>query len=212
MTSVKSVLFIIREGTINSKFVNDQAVIDRLTTTLGHSVTTVESDNLVSGDLTGKDLIVVSGSVFNTDSVTTAIANVIKSSTIPIISCKAAVQFKLDMAGAGSINAIGGLTTVRMNGAESSNPVSAGQTGDVVVYSGADAMNLGWDYGVNAVKIAERPGFATQAAIYYYNSGVEMLNIFNAPAKRAGFFLDKDAFLNAVVWDFFDALVAFMLT
>ena len=212
LEAVKNVLFILRDGTINSKFSTDQFIIDRFTNNFGFNVSVVENDEIVAADLTGKDLVWVSGSVSNDDTVTTNLAAVIKSSTLPIIVSRAAVQYKMDMASGNSVNAIGGLTLISMNPSESGNPVAAGQTGLVEVYSPSDLMNLGWDFGVNAVVIAWRAGFPSQAAIYYYNSGVEMLNSFVAPAKRGGFFVDKDANATAVVWDFFDALVNFMLT
>ncbi len=206
----KKILYIIRAGTIESQFNTDQEIISRLSNTLGHSVTVKESDDVLAADMNGKDLGYVAGSVLNADAA--ALATIIKSSTIPFIVSKGSVQFNMDMAAAASINGISGIDDITINAANEANPVAAGKTGVVEVYNAVDVLNFGWDVGGNAVQIAHRTGTPTQSAIYYYLSAATMLNSFDAPAKRAGFFFSTDVDETADALDLFDALIEFMLT
>ena len=74
------------------------------------------------------------------------------------------------------------------------NPLTAGLTGNVTVYSAPYRMVYGLPGG-DAVKIATIVGSTTQSPIFYYPAGVAMVGQ-NAPAKRLSFFIHNSATAN----------------
>ncbi len=204
----KDCLLIIREGTSGSMFDTDILIRDRLINTHGYTVTVVESDDFVIGDISGMDFVWISGSVLIAD---TNVGTLLRTANVPIVCSKGDTAIELDMSGTGATNAISGISTITIE--TPSDPLAAGKNHVISVYNDADSISIGIPNS-NAVAVAQRSGSPSQKTIYYYNSGVTMYNSLNAPNKRAAFFLTSNIETGVTqnTLDLFDAMITYITT
>jgi hypothetical protein len=174
-----------------------------LLTAKGLKVVMVKDAMSSADDATGKALLVISSSVDRA-----LVAGKYKDVTIPAIVIKDGCFMPMGM-GTDGVSGTG-LNKISMVVASASDPLAAGLTGDVVVYSGTDRIIYSSGLGADAKKIATMTGAPTQFTVFAYDAGAMMMTG-KAPAKRYGFFIHRDTDLNANGKKLFNAAVDWAL-
>ncbi|MCW1886299.1 lamin tail domain-containing protein [Luteolibacter flavescens] len=181
----------------------DQTLVNRLTNTHGHVVTTVDDNAVQAADATGKDLVFVSSTVS-----ASAVNTKLKDVTVPVVNCERGLtdDFLLSVAG----SAVSAQTAVHLTTVGAAHPLGAGfPAGPLTVRSSAgnlnaaDLSNLAPDAVVVATADAGKPVILEVAAGKKLRGGVI------APASRIHFFLDDDGLgpLTASGLAIFDACI-----
>jgi fibronectin type 3 domain-containing protein len=180
----------------------DAAVQTRLQG-LGYTVTVKLDSASVSGDATGKAIVVVSSTVTSGN-----VAAKFKTVTVPVLNYESAVMDDMGMTDITSGTHYGTTATqTAVAISTASHPMAAGLTGSPTVVSSAQTFTWGVP-NANGVKVATLSGDATRSVIFGYDTGATMFGL-TAPARRTGFFL-QDA--TASAWNvngqaLFDAAV-----
>ncbi|HXU81913.1 MAG TPA: S8 family peptidase [Polyangia bacterium] len=209
--AARPALFVVGNTTLS---LGDAAVQARLQS-LGYSVTLKSASALVSGDATGKALVVVSSSVTSTQ-----VGSKLTSVTVPVLTLEGQLVDDLKMTGAvldtdfgeiasplnleirDEVNVLaGGLRGTFVNGAW--DHIVAPSTAGKRFWGVPAASAVGLDG--RPVAIAGQPG---RAAIFGYEAGAAMVGL-TAPARRTGFFADEEAVrtFTADGWALFDGAV-----
>jgi MYXO-CTERM domain-containing protein len=166
---------------------SDQAVIDRLTTVLGHNVTVVTGPGSTTGDALGKQLVVVSSSVASGD-VNTKFRDV----TAGVLNWEQALwdDFQLATAGGGNPAA---QTDIIIRPEGEGHPLAAGLAqGTHTVYSSPQTMSAGGvTLGPSAIRIADT--VTSLPAIVGYEKDGLLANGAPAAGRRVGFYFENTA-------------------
>ncbi len=177
VNSIGTALFVVGNTTLNGV---DSAILTRLQN-LGLSVVIKSASAAVTGDATGKTVVVVS------DSVTPANVNTkFRGVAVPVVTLDPQLFDDMGMTPTASTNY--GTTTGQKNVAITSagHPMAGGLTGTVQVTS--SNTTFGWGKpNVNAAKISTLTADSTKATSFGYVSGAVMPGL-TAPARRVAFF------------------------
>jgi hypothetical protein len=196
------ILFVVDTSASNAAKAGDLSVVNRLTNTLGHGVTTVDDDAVQAADATGKDLILVSSSV-----VATAVNTKLKDVAVPVVNWERGLtdDFQLSVAG----SAVNGQTDIHVTTAGSPHPLAAGSSpGPLTVRTSTGILNAA-DYSNiadDAVVVATAEG---KPVIVEVAKGKRLRGTAIAPATRIHTFLGDDgvAALNSSGLALFDACI-----
>ena len=162
----------------------DQAVAARLQA-LGFTVTTVDDNDVVAGDATGQDLIVVSSSVQSG-----RVGDTFTFTPVPLVTWEAWIFDDLDFTGPvanADYGSISGQFSVNVIGV---HPLAAGLSGTVITNSAPRRLRWGVP-APGAIIAATVPGTPAQAAIFAFETG-QTMQTYPAPARRVGLGLDDD--------------------
>ena len=192
-----AILFVVGNTNLND---GDQAVYDRLDGD-GYDVVVKDDSASQTSDANGKDLVIIS-STCSSGNVNTKFKNV----AVPVMvwepwiydDMKMADDFGWDNDNERKIKII-----------DSNHPLANGNgTGDKTVTNGTH--EFGWGRPTSsAAKVVSTKDNNTKYTIFAYEAGASMVDGFNAPARRVGFFLTNDAAddLKNAGWGLFDAAV-----
>ncbi len=187
---------------------NSDVLIKKRLESMGYVVTVKDdSASLSSTELTGKDIVLISESVGDTN-VNSKYRNV----TVPVITWENGIYDDMLMISSSSYqgDASGQSQT---NIVSSSHPMAAGLSGTQTVYNSSYYMAWGTP-SASAVKIATLTGNANNATIFGYEKDASMAGLI-APARRAGFFFSDysaNNYANSTTWKLFEAAVTWTLT
>jgi hypothetical protein len=182
----------------------DNALRDRLRG-LGYSPVIIEATAVKIADAEGADFVFVSRTIQAAD-----IGGLFRDLPVPLMVPEYALFPKLGMTDT-KVNAdFGGLTVSATDLVitDPNHPLAAGLSGTrTVLTPGSGFYGFGVP-GPQAVKIASLVGEDGKLAIFGYERGAAMIGL-PAPARRVGWFVDKDAStrLTADGWALFDAAV-----
>jgi hypothetical protein len=182
----------------------DNALRDRLRG-LGYSAVIVEAASATVADANGTDFGFISRTIRAAD-----FNAAFRDLPLPLMVPEYGLYSALGMTGP-TIDADWGamtLSTTDLVITDSSHPLAAGFTGTVTVLTPGDGL---YGFGVPsaaAAAVATPVGKDGRYAIFGYEKGAEMVGV-AAPARRVGWFVDKDAAtrLTATGWTLFDAAV-----
>jgi hypothetical protein len=192
-------LFVVGNTTLNT---GDAAIKTRLTN-MGFAVNVVSASAAVSGDATGKNLVIISSTVSAT-SVGTKFRNV----TVPVLNFEAALQDKLGMTGTTSGTNFGTQSTqTQVTMINSSHALSGKLSGTQTIASVSGTYSWGAPASA-AVKIATIVGKSTAIADYGYEKGAAMVGM-AAPARRVHLFIGDAtaATFSSAGWTLFESAV-----
>jgi subtilisin family serine protease len=175
----KNALLVVGNTSLNY---GDSALRARLES-LGYNVTVRGDAASASSDATGRDVVVISGSV-SPGSVSTKFNNV----AVPVIVMHWDLFDEMRMTGnkAGDRNVQTGQTQVKL--LNNTHPLAGGlpTAFDPTVYSSSDSLNWG-KVASGAVSVASLTSDTTRSSLFGYNIGATMQSG-TAPARRVGFF------------------------
>ncbi len=158
---------------------------------LGYTVTARSATAAVTGDATGKALIVVSSTVNSAD-----VNTKFRTSAVPAIVWESALHDDFGMTGLTSGTDYGSTTgQTALSIVNPSHPLAAGLSGTPTVMNAADTFTWGVP-NANAIKAANLSADATKCVIFGYEAGSAMPGL-AAPARRVGFFFQDNAAANA---------------
>lgn len=178
----RKALFIVGNATTLS--VGD-TTIQTVLWNLGYTVTLKVGASSSAADATGKDLIVISSSVKDSD-----VNTKFRSVATPVLVWKSSLYSSMGMvatsADQGEQKLVSGISMLNVP-----HPLSAGvSAGTWTVFNTADTMTWGKPNS-NAIKVATLTTDPTKAVIFAYDKGVQMTGLV-APARRVAFMF-KDA-------------------
>ena len=178
--SAGNVLFVVGNTTLGA----GDARIKTLLESKGHVVTLKSGSASVTGDATGKILVVISSTVQSGD-----VNTKFRLVTVPVLNWEPNIMDDLGLTNgtSGEYGSITSMTQVQIGLA--SHQMAAGFNGGVAVYNGAGSKGTYAKPNANALKAATAVGDATLATIFGYEIGAGMFGL-AAPARRVGFFLD----------------------
>jgi len=181
VTVTTPVLFVTGSTTLNA---SDAAVKSQLEA-LGHTVVVKDGSSAVTGDATGKALVIISSTV-NPTSVGTKFRTV----TVPVITWESGSFNNMGMTGNSNkdFGTKTGQTQIAIVNA--SHPLAAGLTGTTTVVSSSKTFDWGKP-STSAISIATVAGDSAKTAIFAYEPGVAMPGL-SAPARRLALFLYDD--------------------
>jgi hypothetical protein len=174
-----------------------------LLTAKGLKVVMVRDAMSSAADATGKALVVISSSVDRA-----LVTGKYKDVAVPAIVIKDGCFMPMGM-GSDGVSGVG-LNKITILPAAASDPLAAGLTGDVVVYTTTDRIIFSMP-GPDAKKIASMTGAPGQLTIFAYDAGANLVGGAKAPAKRLGFFIHRDTDLNANGKKLFNAAIDWAL-
>jgi hypothetical protein len=165
---------------------SDRAVIDRLTSTLGHNVTLVTGPASMTADAAGKQLVIISSSNTSGD-VNTKFTDVMAG----VLNWEQALWDDLQLATAGGGNPTG-QTEITIRPENASHPLAAGLApGPHTVYnSGQTVSPGGTTLGAGAIHVADVAGLP---GIVGYEMGGLLANGTPAAGRRVGFYFENTA-------------------
>jgi hypothetical protein len=172
-----------------------------LLTTKGLKVEMVRDAMAAATDATGKALVVISSSVDRA-----LVLGKYKDVTVPAIVIKDGCFGPMGM----GTDGVSGVGLSKLTILAAGDPLAAGLTGDVAVYTTTDRMIYSAP-GPGAKKIASMVGNPAQLTIFAYDAGAMMVGGAKAAAKRLGFFIHRDTDLNANGKKLFTAAVDWAL-
>ena len=176
------VLLVVGDLTLSA---GDQAIVDRLTSQ-GHTVTPVDDDTAQTSDATGRDLVIISGSILSSTLGTTY-----RDVAVPVITWDSLLFDDMNMTGSVSGTDFG--TLAGQDSVDIADPLSvlaAGLSGTVTVATATGTYSWGAP-SVEAEVAATVAGDAGKATVFGYEAGETMVGL-TAPSRRVGFFLGTD--------------------
>jgi len=149
------------------------------------------------------DLIVISKTVYPSK-----VGKRLSETAIPIVSWNTSLYDDLGLTEKGGSNSGRVGPTSSLTIADPSSPLSAGQSGSVIVTTKPLKVSFGRPAG-SAIVAAHVPGKPQQATNFSYDAGVRMANGRTAPARRAAIFFDQVSprFVNPAGWAMFEAAI-----
>ncbi|MDB4983301.1 MAG: Thaumatin, pathosis-related protein [Myxococcales bacterium] len=200
-TCTHRVLFVVGSDALTS---GDNALRDRLRG-LGYSPVLIEGAAVTSADANGADFVFISRTIQ-----AAAIGGLFRDLPVPLLVPEYALFPNLGMTDAKVNTDFGGVTVsvTDLVIAEPNHPLAGGLVGTrTVLTPGTGFYGFGVP-GPEAAKIASLVGEDGKLAIFGYERGAAMIGL-RAPARRVGWFVDKDAStrLTADGWTLFDAAV-----
>jgi DNA-binding protein YbaB len=182
----------------------DEAMRSRLEKAFGFVVDVKLGKDPIDKIAAGKKLIVVSESVESAD-----VGSKLTTLAVPVLALEPALFDDMKMTGTTQKRDFGVTANqADLDIAALGHPLAAGLSVERATVATAPAK-FGWGKpGANAAKIARVVGKADQWAIFGYEGGVGMVGA-NAPARRVGWFAERDTFtaLNDTGLRLFDAAV-----
>lgn len=175
----------------------------------GYSVTVKDQDVLVSADMTGKDVIVVSSSI-DADSFGSRVRDV----AIPVVTWEEEIfdDMRFNVASGDANNWATGETQTHVRMVDSSHPLAAGYTGDIPVFQAANQMAWSKQMASGAIKIATTTFDSSKVSVFGFDAGSQMINM-TAPARRVGLFHNYYGSAHSVhAANLFDAAVTWAVT
>ena len=197
--STPTALFVVGNTTLGP---GDTAIRNRLQA-LGFTVTTKTGTAAVTGDATGKALVLISATV-TSGSVNTKFRDV----AVPVVNWEQALQD--DMGFTGNVSGVdfGNQSPKhRVHIVDTTHYAAAGLTGDQDVTTTDGFFNWGHP-AAGAAKIASFVNETDRIADYAYEIGSQMVGL-TAPARRVNLFMDDDSasIFTAAGFQLFDAAV-----
>lgn len=181
----------------------DEAMRSRLEKAFGFVVDVKLGKDPIDKIAAGKKLIVVSESVESAE-----VGSKLTTLAVPVLALEPALFDNLKMTGTVQNTDFGQATNQTDIDIDIGHPLAAGLSVERATVATAPAK-FGWGKpGSNAAKIARVVGKADQWTIFGYEGGVGMVGA-NAPARRVGWFAERDTFtaLNDTGLRLFDAAV-----
>ncbi|HEY8947036.1 MAG TPA: hypothetical protein VIM73_22485, partial [Polyangiaceae bacterium] len=193
-----TVLFVAGSTSLNAA---DTAVRNRLTG-LGFTVQVKSANAAVTGDASGKALIVISSTV-SPSSVGTKFRDV----AVPVLTWESQLYDDMRFTSTSSSDFGTQSNQTGLTIGTAGHPAAAGLMGNPVVSSSSSTFNWGTPVP-SATRVGLVPSNGNRAPIFAFEQGAPLFNG-NAPARRMGFFLgDTTATsLNTNGWALFDASV-----
>jgi hypothetical protein len=177
----------------------DTAVRSRLQS-LGYSVIVKTAPSTVTGDATGKALVVVSSTVTSGD-----VNTKFRAVTVPVLTWESGIFDDMGMTG-GTANDLGTQPTQsQVSIVSATHPLAAGLSGVVSAVSPSSTFTWG-SPNANAARVATIDGNPNRYTVFGYDAGAAMPGL-AAPARRVGFFLGDHtaAALTPSGWQLFDS-------
>ncbi len=203
--SSKMVLLVVADATALGQ--SDMAIRDHIQNA-SHTVQVISDELTVTGDATGKALIVVSSSV-TSGNINTKFHDV----AVPVINWEIALQDDFRFTGNTSADSgTTGGTQTSLNIINPDHPLAAGlSAGSHSVTTSASGFSWGVPTG-NPIIIAQLNDGSNRACFYAYESGAAMASG-TAPARRVHLFLQNETFasLNANGLALFDAAISWAM-
>ncbi|RIQ11047.1 beta-N-acetylglucosaminidase domain-containing protein [Jiangella rhizosphaerae] len=181
----------------------DQAALDRLEL-LGHPVEVMQGRDAVTADAQGKAAVVITSTLASSEA-----GSKFRDVPVPVLTWEAFVLDDMGMATAPGE----AFRSFRLE-VDPASDLSAGLSGTVDVYRGADRLRFGTP-AAGADVAARLPGAPQQAALFGYATGAAMVGGMTAPAPRVALFLGDEGADPDVLTDeglaLFDAAVRWAL-
>ncbi|MEM7372830.1 MAG: hypothetical protein AAF587_29685 [Bacteroidota bacterium] len=179
--AAKEVLFVVGNATTPEQRDTDIATLLEAN---NYNITYVLDSAVVIGDSTDKDLILMSASADDANA-----ESIFASTAIPLFAMSASLA---DGHGMTSGAATTGFTQ-NINVDDNSHAITAGfSTGVLDVLTSNTGLLYATSYG-SGIALASEDGVSSNKTVVYWNSGVQMANASNAPAKRLICFLSGQA-------------------
>ncbi len=198
--AAKKILFVTAVINETTVFDDDNAIIQRMTQA-GHEITLQSQDGCTAQDADGMDMVFISERVS-----AAKVASVYKEVPIPVICSEPFIFDDMEMASdVGSESDQNKIDIVTPG-----SSLAAGLSGSVTICNSGEYTTLNYGTpGNNATVVATVYGNSDRAVFFVYEKDETMENGFTAPAKRAAFFLFKDAALslNDNGWKLFDSML-----
>lgn len=198
------VLFVVGNTNMNANDSrSDRAIRDRLEGR-GYTVTIVDDAASQTSDANGKALVIISSTV-NAGSVGNKFRNV----TVPVIVWDHALLDNMRMTGNNGGNHGTDGNEHNINIVNNTHQLAAGLSSGLVRVT-TNNRTFSWGQpNNNAIRIATIDNNSNRYVIFAYDTGAQMFNGLNAPARRVGFFLENRTAerLNDDGWSLFDAAV-----
>jgi len=201
---IGEILFVVGNTNMNATSSrSDRAIRDRLEGR-GYTVTIVDDSASQTSDANGKVLVVISSTVGSSN-----VRNKFRNVNVPVIVWEQALLDNMRMTGNNSGNHGTDSAENSINIVNNTHPLAAGLSSGLVRVV---TNNRTFSYGQpnnNAIKIATIDNNSSRYVIFAYETGAQMFNGLNAPARRVGFFLENRTAerLNDNGWSLFDAAV-----
>lgn len=193
-----SILFVVNNASsLNS---GDTAVKNRLQSQ-GNILTIKSASAVVTGDATGKNLVIISSTITSSD-----VNTKFKAVTVPVLLWENGLYD--DMAMTGTTGNPGGTTNNQTQHAViPGHPMAAGFADNTIICTSNCTLSWGKP-NTNAALVATISGDGTKYTVFGYETGASMVG-YTAPARRVGLFLDDTtaSLLNANGWAMFDAAI-----
>lgn len=156
----------------------------------GFIVTIKDGVSVVTGDATGRDVVLITSTVTSGD-----VNTKFRTINVPTIVAEEALYDDMSMTGTGTSGHSTTADQTKIVISEPMHPIAAGLR-DLVSVATVKSL-FGWGVpSASAVKIATLETNPAAATIFAYESGAAMLGL-NAPARRVGFFA-RDAAAEAI--------------
>jgi Bacterial Ig domain len=198
ITVSRSALFVTGSTTLNSA---ETAVKTRLQNS-GYVVTVKDARSSVSGDATGRTVVVIS-STATSNNLSTKFTNVV----VPVVIWQPLSFADMGMIPTGNSNrgTTTGQTQVKIS--LSTHPLAGGLTGTQTVVTASSTFSWGKP-NANAAAVATMVSDTTKIIIFGYTQGASMPGLV-APARRVGLFMSDTtaASFNTNGWTLFDAAI-----
>ncbi len=171
---------------------------------MGHQVTLIDDDDVTTGDATGKDLLYISGTV-SSGKVWRKFTN----TSVPVVLSAYNLWDQMGMTAANGtfVN-----NQTQLDIANPSDPLAAGLSGTLTVANSPTNIAYGLP-PVSANVIAYTNGSTTNAAIFSYDTGDQMVGM-TAPARRVAFFFENGVTVpaaNATAMKLFESAICWAL-
>ena len=199
--SNSDILLVVGNTTLSTA---DQAIFDRLTLTLGHTVQLVSDDNCQTSDATGKDLVYISATVDEN-----LVLDKYKDVTAAVICSEYYLYDDMKFTPNGGLNrgAASSQQYIEIPTNSALHPLNAGLSGFGNVHVISAGKSMVWGIPApSALVIAHILNDNTKPSEFAYETGDVMIDGFVAPARRIGFFLSAKAadLLTPDGWQLFD--------
>jgi len=178
-----SALFVVDDAGLDT---GDTEALRWLEQGLGFGVTVMDEVTVQGTDAAGMDLVVVSSTV-DSGNVTNKFTDV----TAPVVTWESYIFDDLKLTGPTAGTDYGGTADqTAVDILDSAHRAAGGLAGTVTVFVGAE--NMRWGVLANGgVAIASLPGSPSQATVFTFETGAELIDATTAPARRVGLFMDN---------------------
>lgn len=176
---------------------------------MGYTVTVKDQDALVSTDTNGKDVVIVSSSVYGD-----TFAARFRDIAVPVVTWEEDIfeDMRFNATPEVTNNWASGSTETHVRMVNSTHPLAAGYTGDVQVFQGANQMPWSKQMASGAIKIANTTFDSSKTSVFGFDKGAQMVGM-TAPARRVGLFHNYYGTAHSAQgWNFFDAAVTWAVT
>jgi thermitase len=209
----KQALFIVDFQNMNALLTGDNVFKTRLES-IGYVVTVRDQDVLANSDFTGKHVVVVSSSIDESDLVY-SFGSTLRNTNLPLITWEEDLFDDLRFNGGSYVvdNYATSETETKIRMVNSSHPLAAGYTGDVLAFNAVN--QVAWSKltsAPGAIKIATLTGDSSKAVVFGFEKNAQMSGML-APGRRVGVFHNYyGASLTTPSLNFLEAAVTWAVT